>query len=428
MLFFMSCTSITNATDLLDMYKRALEHNTDVKYSDIDYKIANEKYNQTISTVFPEISFNAQTKKTSIEKYAGSSSINDYTLDTYSVDLVQPIFHLDVFDELEKAENNIKKYNVKKSNLKKEIMIDAAILYFNLIKKKNLLKSSKIKKKFLKTKLSNAHILFSKGYITNIELNKYINEYNLSEIDVDMYNNQLISAKQDVRIFSGKEINDIHHLNLNLKLEKRKYNLQEIINTAMQNEENIKMAMYDVRIFREELSSSKSQHYPTLDIVASYDFSDSTSGAKFGEQRQESTEIGIVLNFPIFQGGYVSSQVRESRYKYEKAQYTLDYIKKDVEKKIINDYNDNLILQNIISANRDYYNLAKENLTAVQSGYSLGVYSNVEVMEAEYNLIQSQSNLEKSILDYIITDLRLKKYTTDLNISHVEHINKWLIW
>ena len=160
MLFFMSCTSITNATDLLDMYKRALEHNTDVKYSDIDYKIANEKYNQTISTVFPEISFNAQTKKTSIEKYAGSSSINDYTLDTYSVDLVQPIFHLDVFDELEKAENNIKKNNVKKSNLKKEIMIDAAILYFNLIKKKNLLKSSKIKKKFLKTKLSNAHILF----------------------------------------------------------------------------------------------------------------------------------------------------------------------------------------------------------------------------------------------------------------------------
>ncbi|MBS82858.1 MAG: hypothetical protein CMD65_01845 [Gammaproteobacteria bacterium] len=421
-------TSIVKAADLIDVYKRAIEYNTEIKYSNMDYKIAGEKYKQTRSSAYPDISLTAQTKKINIEKLRSSTAVDDYTLDSYSINLTQPIFHLDLFDELEKSENYIKKSSIKKLNTKKEIILDTTILYFELIKNKNLLKASKIKNKLLKEKLSNAHILFSKGYITNIELNKFINDYNLSEIDVEMYNNQLISAKQDIHIFSGKEINDVHYLNLDINLEKQKYNRQEIVNLAMQNEENIKMALYDVRISREDLASNKSQHYPTIDVVASYDFSESSSGARFGGSSQESTEVGIVLNFPIFQGGYVSSQIKESRYEYEKAQYALDYIKKDVQKKIINDYNKNILLQNLIMTNRDNYNLSKENLSAVQAGYKFGVYSDVEVLEAEYNLAQSRLNLEKSILDYIITDLRLKKYTAELNANHIEKINKWLIW
>ena len=51
------------AADLLDIYKRALENDNQTKIFDTDYFIAKEQYNQTLSTVFPEINLLLNQKK-----------------------------------------------------------------------------------------------------------------------------------------------------------------------------------------------------------------------------------------------------------------------------------------------------------------------------------------------------------------------------
>ena len=48
------CESLL-AADLLDVYKRALNNDNQIKITEADYFIAKEQYDQTQSTVFPEI-------------------------------------------------------------------------------------------------------------------------------------------------------------------------------------------------------------------------------------------------------------------------------------------------------------------------------------------------------------------------------------
>ena len=62
-------------------------------------------------------------------------------------------------------------------------------------------------------------------------------------------------------------------------------------------------------INRNEISAQKSRHFPTVDIVAEYDYIDITQGgSQFGATTREDSTISFVLNFPIFSGGYQSSK------------------------------------------------------------------------------------------------------------------------
>ena len=54
------------ATDLIDLYDRARQHNIDILNNQIDVDIANESLRQTKSSVFPEINFSAQASETTI--------------------------------------------------------------------------------------------------------------------------------------------------------------------------------------------------------------------------------------------------------------------------------------------------------------------------------------------------------------------------
>ena len=58
-----------HATDLINLYERAKQHNIDILNNQIDVSIANESLKQTRSSVFPEINFNARASETTIERY-----------------------------------------------------------------------------------------------------------------------------------------------------------------------------------------------------------------------------------------------------------------------------------------------------------------------------------------------------------------------
>ena len=84
------------AADLMDVYNRSLKYNNQLKIISNNNQIAGEQYNQTSSTIFPDISFTANSKKIDIEKAVGYS-IKDYTTETASINITQPIFRLYFF-------------------------------------------------------------------------------------------------------------------------------------------------------------------------------------------------------------------------------------------------------------------------------------------------------------------------------------------
>ena len=72
-------------------------------------------------------------------------------------------------------------------------------------------------------------------------------------------------------MYSRKELNDINDIKLS-EIDHRLFLLDDLINTAYINNNSIKMSKQNMNINRNEISAQKSRHFPTVDIVAEYDY------------------------------------------------------------------------------------------------------------------------------------------------------------
>ena len=143
-----------HATDLINLYERAKQHNIDILNNQIDISIANESLKQTRSTVFPEINFNARASETTIERYKslGSYDPSNYDRDTYNLSIKQPLLYLYVFDEIKKAKSSLEQNEITMDNAGSLLILESVRHYFNLIKFKNAVALNEIENNYQKSR------------------------------------------------------------------------------------------------------------------------------------------------------------------------------------------------------------------------------------------------------------------------------------
>ena len=151
------------------------------------------------------------------------------------------------------------------------------------------------------------------------------------------------------------------------------YDLNNILKIAVSESNAIKSAEFDVSMNKNDLKSKKSQHYPTIDLVASYDYNDTSSGTRFGANKRESSTIGISLNFPIYQGGFQTSKVRESRINLSSAKLMLDHLKRQIKRDVNDSFNQHNAMRKKMVILKDNYNSSYVNLQSAKKGYANGL-------------------------------------------------------
>ncbi len=421
-------TSHVEAADIMDVYNRSLNFNNDLKIITNDQKISQEVYSQTSSNIFPEVSITANTQEINVNKYTGTGMQKDYSTESASLIITQPLLRLYFFDELSKAESIVKKSEINLAEFKKDLIVKSAELYFNLINAKNSVAAGEVKLDSMLIKYESAKKLFDNGYISDIELNKYRNNYEMTMVEKQILVNELDMVKQDVYIFTGREILDIHNLNHTIEVPLSTYDANSLISKALVSFDSIKSALLDVNISRDEMKSNKSKHYPTIDLNATYDYSDTSSGSRLGKQTRESNTIGLTINIPIYQGGFQKSKVTEARYKYKNAKINLDNLRRTTRKEILDNINNYNLLKSLVIVKRDRYNDVNQDYLTLSQGADIGLYTDVEVKDAEYNLMIAKNDLIESTLDLLLIDLNLKKYSSNLSVENIRTINRMLVW
>ena len=428
LLIIFAFSNTSYSADLLDIYKRALEHNNEYKIIKNDYKISKEKYNQTFSSIFPDISLNAATNKTEIHRYIGAGTTDDFSSQTYSVQVKQPVFRLAFFDERKKSSFVVKKSNVNVFEKSDSLIIESINLYFNLINTNNLIHEAEISRQLASKVYESSKKLFTRGMITDKIFNKNKNNYDIAVLNHEIAVNSFETAKHDIFVFAGKEINDVHKLDTEVDIKIKQYKLENILKLALNDSNQIKSAKYDVSINRNDLKSNRSQHFPTVDLIASYDYTDTTSGTRFGANKRESSTIGLSLNFPIYQGGSQSSKVRESRYRFSNAKLTLDNMTRKIRKDVHEKYYEHIASQKMMTISKNKYHAANINFEAANKGYDNGIYTDVDLLSSKLEYVESQNDYTRAAFDYILIDLQLKKHMSTLSEKDIVAVNSMLIW
>ena len=177
-----------HATDLINLYERAKQHNIDILNNQIDVSIANESLKQTRSSVFPEINFNARASETTIERYKslGSYDPSNYDRDTYNLSIKQPLLHLYVFDEIKKAKSSLEQSEITKDDADSYIILESVRHYFNLIKFKNAVALSEIENDYQRSIYRVSSKLYENGSISIEEYETLKNNYESSKNDLNI--------------------------------------------------------------------------------------------------------------------------------------------------------------------------------------------------------------------------------------------------
>ncbi|MCP4996652.1 MAG: TolC family protein, partial [Gammaproteobacteria bacterium] len=118
---------------------------------------------------------------------------------------------------------------------------------------------------------------------------------------------------------------------------------------------------------RKQIEVARSGHYPQLNLLASYGITRTSGLDTFSDQ--DDATIGLQLSVPLYQGGGVSSLVRQSINNYQAAQEALDQQRRSINTNVRNAYRG--VISNIsqVQALKATTISSRSALESTQAGY-----------------------------------------------------------
>ncbi|MFC5625649.1 TolC family protein [Algoriphagus winogradskyi] len=172
-----------------------------------------------------------------------------------------------------------------------------------------------------------------------------------------------------------------------------------------QLETNLELAQLDLKY-------NTSQYMPTLDLSAN--FNRSGAGDSFNTLFKSinwfsSSMIGVSMNIPIFDGLSKSARIQRNRIQLQQLENQRFYLGQNIQLEI---YQAKQNLANdleVLAVQKESMALAQEVYDISKIKYNEGVGSNLEVVEADAALIESEINYLGALYDGLISKVDLEK-------------------
>jgi len=196
------------------------------------------------------------------------------------------------------------------------------------------------------------------------------------------------------------------------------------VDAAVQDSFTVQAQQAAAEVAAKEVERMRAGHYPTIDVVANY--GKNNSALSFvGNDSLETTarNIGLQLNVPIFQGGYVNSKTREAVANRNAAEATLESAKRTAALYVQQSY---LGVVNGLAQVRALDAALISSISALESnklGLDVGVRIIIDVLNAEQQVYLTRRDLARARFDTLLSQLRLKAAVGSLGEADLEQIN-----
>ena len=215
--------------------------------------------------------------------------------------------------------------------------------------------------------------------------------YQPSEIKVN-YNVQTQNDNNSELILtSGIEK---HNILQNFSFKPYEISVQEAIDTAYKNRQDLKSLELVLKASEESLKAVKRSYYPELGASAGYNYSknenDDTSGFR----------VYAGLDFPIINVMYIKNKIDEGKSYYDIAQENIGLSKKNIYFEVQNFYVEMKQLEKRIPLMAQKVQQTLENFELADGRYTVGLGNFIELQEAQTNYNNAQLAFVQSVFKY----------------------------
>jgi outer membrane protein len=464
------CATTARPADLLTVYQRALQNDPQLREAEATRLAALEAKPQALAALLPQLSGSGSVTRerdkgptnqtqavslpvctpTSVSEgipCAPAGSANNIfesfpfngTVDTtthkYTVDLKQNIFRWENWVALQRADSQVAQAEADYQAAQQDLMERVAQAYFDVLGAQDDVAAQEVALTSVTRQLEQAEARYEIGLIAITDVEEARASHDSTAATVIADKRILASALEALRQITGDAfeflappIEPFELANPDPISEER------WVEMALQQNLSLVSSRLAADIARENVSTARGGHFPSLDLVASGGklktngvdtFSDGTpAGGNSVDQTQRS--IGLQLTFPIYSGGSVSSQVRQAVYRHRAAKEHLERVARQTEHDARDAY---LGVLSEISRVKALRRAAESNMTslrATESGYEAGTRTAVDVLQARQQWVQAQTGYARSRYDYMLNVIKLQQAAGTLSEQSLQRVNALL--
>ncbi|AEF18959.1 MULTISPECIES: TolC family protein [unclassified Hydrogenobaculum] len=356
--------SLKEAIDL------SLKHNTFIQKAKNNVYIKEQEHKKAIVSKLGEVDINADTSKFNTPRLLipfvpklplSPSSIppSAYNLTTLSLSYTIPLFTgFKLLENIKISDlaSNIAKYNYKLT--KRQIVFNVYSIYINGIILKKDLMAQQQRLKALEKLYQDVSLGVKLGKFAPVDLMKVQYELALTKASIKSIRDDINSVKASLNTLTGLKSIDWHFEPIKYK-EEHFGNLEQLINIALKNRYELKVAKENEYIAKRKLFLAKSSYLPN--IYFNYTYSKIIGGG--AEEPQWS--YNLMASVPIFDFGKRYFDILSTHKEYLNTKKDYDQTALDIRKEVVDAYSK--------------LNSAKENLRASQKALAYAE----EVMKIE---------------------------------------------
>ena len=416
---------------LMDVYQQALAHDASLASALSANRAAQEIIEQGKALYRPTVNFNAETNalKSSFH-YLSTSSTDRSQFENYryGVDARQPIFRQQNLIQIDQATTQVSIADKQLNVAQQALMLRTTQAYFDVLMAQDRIDLIVAQKTAIAGQLAQAQANFDLGTATITDANEAQARYDLVVAQEIAALNEFEIAKHAVQAITGQLPQRLANVKLQLKANEMGLSMATWQELALLNNLNIQIQQDTAKLADQEIARNQAGHLPTLDAVASYTNSYANGTiSRFGAGNElQVGSIGLQLQIPLYEGGAVSSRVRQAQLNKQRAQDDLTAVRRQTE----------------LDTQRAYLNLSssiaqlkaldqavissQSQLDATQLGYQVGVRTSVDVLNAQQQFFSAKRDVAQARYNYLINIIRLKAAAGVVAAADLVDINQQL--
>ena len=422
------------AGDLMSVYQLAKQHDAVYAAAQATWAAEQEKLVQARALLKPNVHLTASTMHHSTDTQYKAATIfpsgtQKFNITTYGVSLTQPLYNKQDWEQLNESELLIKQADAKLKLAQQDLILRVAQAYFDTLTAQDNLTFVGAQKKAIEKQLQQAKRKFEVGSNTVTDVYEAQARYDLVVANE-------IAAKNDVSVkdralakLTGETLPPLATLNAQWQPSApQSADESKWLDLTTKSNLSVVVQRAAFEIAEKESQRQRGYLYPTLDLVAGYQKSNSNGNASFGIGSDTSdASIGLQLSVPIYSGGAANSRDREAIQAKEASRYQLEDAQRSAK---LNASQAFLGVLNGVAQVKAYNQAVLSNQNLLKSserGWQLGTGTTVDVLNAQQQLYSAKRDLQDAKYSTLMSQLRLSASVGALSEANLKKINAQLI-
>jgi outer membrane protein len=417
------------AADLIQIYREARENDAAYAAARSTLDAGRERTPQARAGLLPTLSLSGNTVWNENDLYFRDSSTTrnlNFNSNGYTLALSQPLFRWQNWVAFDQSKYQVAQAEAAFVQAGQDLILRVAQAYFDVLYAIENLNAVRTTKASIEQQLESAKRNFEVGTATIVDSQEAQSRFDLAVAQEIAAESELEVRQRTLQAIIGREPGALAPLRRNAEIpQPQPADMKQWASAAEAGNINVQIQTAALEIAAREVERQRAGHYPTVDLVANV--GKSTAFATVGGQLEtEFQNVGVQLNLPIFQGGLVASRQTEASANRAATESTLEQTRRNAALLARQNYLGSVNGLAQVRALKAALVSSQSSLESNRLGFDVGVRINIDVLNAETQVLVTRRDLARAVVDTLLSQLRLKAAVGNLSEDDVLEINALL--